>query len=88
MRPTSRLVGASLVGLFLITPAGSRTGTHTMRPASTCEARSSSRSIWTTLMNVNVTTASKWSETLSDAPGVISVVTGGRAAAIRRDDAP
>src|SRR6188508_587316 len=74
MRPTSRLVGASLVGLFLIAPAaGAQESPQCAAP------RPAKQDVFALdlddLMNVNVTTASKSSETLSDAPGVISVIT-------------
>jgi outer membrane receptor protein involved in Fe transport len=74
MRPTSRLVGASLVGLFVIAPAAGA------QEAAPCAAsRPAKQDVFALdlddLMNMNVTTASKSSETLSDAPGVISVIT-------------
>ena len=79
MRPTSRLVGASLFGLLLIAPpmlAQELAQCATSRPAK--------EDVFAldldALMNVNVTTASKSFETLSDAAGVISVITPTRAA--------
>ena len=70
MRPTSRLVGASLVGLFMIAPAAD--AQEPTRCAPPREAKGDLLSLGLeVLMNVNVTTASKRSETLSHAPGVV-----------------
>lgn len=74
MRPTLQLVGASLVVLFFITPAAlAQELTRCAAPRGTKEEL---RLLdLEALMDVNVTTASKSSESLSDAPGAISVVT-------------
>src|SRR6187200_2284629 len=74
MRPTLQLVGASLVVLFFITPAA--LAQESTRCAAPRGAKEDLRLLdLEALMDVNVTTASKSSESLSDAPGVISVVT-------------
>ena len=74
MRPTSRLVGASLFGFFLIAPP-----VLAQELAQCATSRPAKQDVFAldldALMNVNVTTASKSSETLSDAAGVISVIT-------------
>ena len=74
MRGMFRLVGVSLVGLLVIAPAAlAQAPTRCGPPQSTKEEL---RALdLEALMNVNVTTASKSSEMLSDAPGVISVIT-------------